>query len=245
LRFGRIFIEASGIAEPGEIAAALANDVRLRGRLALTVRVLLVDALQTGLPDAAQVAAVDCLIVTKTALAGPEATGETCRALAQLRQSHVIGAWPDDLLHIVETLRRGGASGDRPVGDGPVFRAGRRHVLPVGRRHADHAVTTASCILARGTSLDRLCFGVDLLAMAVGPRLLRLKALWSDGCRHVALGAAGGTVFPLETLPASAPPPRSYVDLVAERVNAEQVASALQGFLRRTAIASAGRTTLS
>ena len=93
-----ILLETSGLADPGAIAAALADDPVLVRRVALTGVIVLVDAihaasqLATELLARAQIEAADRLIVTKPAAVEPQGLARLTATLRQLNPAATLSA---------------------------------------------------------------------------------------------------------------------------------------------------------
>jgi len=162
IRFARVLIETSGLADPAPILAALMNDAALAGNFTINAIATLVDSElgETTLanhPEARrQVAMADRILLTKTDRAPP--TTELRARLAALNPAVLPTAGPADAAWLLA-----------PAGRLPT------EVPPVALHTA--AMTTAS--IRRTDPVPALALTLLLQALAehCGPRLLRLKGL--------------------------------------------------------------------
>jgi len=187
--FERIVIETTGLADPAPILQALMTDPAIADALRLESVIATVDAAAGAAtldahPEAVKQAAIaDRIVVTKTDLADPGASGllERLHALnpaaAKLTAVHgavdasrLFGAATYDAQACGPDVRRWLAAEAFPHGA-----AGHRHDHAAGRHH--DAVT--SFCLRRSTPLHAvtLTLFLQVLAEHCGARLLRLKGL--------------------------------------------------------------------
>lgn len=162
VRFARVLIETSGLADPAPILAALMGDAALAGRFAIGALATLVDA-ELGEatlarhPEARrQVAMADRILFTKTDRAAPSAA---LRArLAALNPAVTPSPGPADAAWLLA-----------PAGRLPC------EVPPV----ALHTAGITAATIRRTDPLPALALTLLLQALAehCGPRLLRLKGL--------------------------------------------------------------------
>ncbi len=243
LDFDRVLVEASGMADPAGVIAALKGDVALGRRIRLTLSCRLIDATAGDAASPAEAGGADLLLLARSGQVAPA-------SLAALRRRLAVGAagvahLADDEtgLSLLSSLCRGGLPNLSPAvtpqagADDALFRLYRDPPaeMPVAIEApspGQAALGTATAALQRpeAPALAPLCFALDLLGLLLGRDLARLKAHWSDGERCVALGLAFGLVFPAERLPDRALPPGLSLALIAGRLPAEEIAAALDHF---------------
>ena len=173
--FDRVLIETSGLADPAPILHALMTDADLAAGYRLDTVLTVVDAAhgEAALdrhPEARRQAALaDCLMLSKTDIAGPaEALRRRLNALNPA--SPVLAApevAPPDLFRTAD----------------PAARAARLAALPaIGRdpfRRGQHSDGVTTFVLQRDRAIPALALTMLLQALAehCGARLLRLKGL--------------------------------------------------------------------
>lgn len=162
LRFARVLVETSGLADPAPILAALMSDPGLAGRFALGAVATLVDA-ELGEatldrhPEARrQVAMADRILVTKTDRAAPSPA--LLARLAALNPAAPPRLAPADAAWLLA-----------PAGRMPA------EIPPVARHTA--GITAATVRRAAPVPAAALTLLLQALAEHCGPRLLRLKGL--------------------------------------------------------------------
>lgn len=162
LRFARVLVETSGLADPAPILAALMSDSALAGRFAIAAVATLVDA-ELGEatlirhPEARrQVAMADRILLTKTDRAAPSAA---LRArLAALNPAATPSPGPADAAWLLA-----------PAGRLPA------EIPPIALHTA--AITAASIRRTEPVPALALTLLIQALAEHCGSRLLRLKGL--------------------------------------------------------------------
>ncbi|MCC6718907.1 MAG: GTP-binding protein [Acetobacteraceae bacterium] len=162
IRFARVLVETSGLADPAPILAALMTDPALAGRFAIAAIATLVDAElgQATLsrhPEARrQVAMADRILLTKTDRTA--ATAELRARLAALNPAVTATPGPGDAQWLLA-----------PPGPLPA------DVPPIALHTA--AITTATIRRTEPVPALALTLLLQSLAEHCGPRLLRLKGI--------------------------------------------------------------------
>lgn len=182
--FARVMVETTGLADPGPVLATITGDERLFARYELDGVVTVVDAvhgagqLEEHHEALQQVVAADHFVVTKSELAGPEATEELVARLQAINPTatvDVASRGAVDPAHL-----RGRLSADLPVervrglvAASPSERG--RWVVPAAPRHT--RVRTLALTRARTVRWTAFSMWLSLLTQFNGERLLRCKAM--------------------------------------------------------------------
>jgi G3E family GTPase len=172
--FERVIIETSGLADPGPVLQTFATDRGLGREFHLQALIAVVDAM-TGLgnlermPEArSQVALADRIVVTKSDLAGNEATERLIRQIGALN--------PGPL-----RLAAGGVIDPAFLFDEPP--PGPRDIWPGVVRHT-HGLETFALQFEAPLSWPAFDQAMAVLMALRGPDLLRVKGLVAvEGCR--------------------------------------------------------------
>lgn len=184
LRYERIVVETTGIADPVPIAYTLLAEPVLQHHYRLGNVVTVVDAvnapaqLDRFAESVRQVALADRLVVSKLDLAGPAALAALRPRLAALNPTAPVlatdplGLDPIDLLVTDVYDRR---SKSREVGR---WMRSTREAMAAGS-HGSHPAGIAACCFTFETALDWTAFGVwmSMLLHRHGDRVLRIKGL--------------------------------------------------------------------
>jgi G3E family GTPase len=178
-QFKRILIETSGLADPGPILQTFATDRALGGEFHVEVVVTMVDAaggletLEWSAEARKQAILADRLVVSKTDLAGAQATDRLIARLRALNPRAAVHTAIDGDLdpHCLLEADAAPATGDAHSG----FVA-----------EAEHSDGIASFIITDGAPLpwDTFARSMDTLIALRGPDLLRVKGFLNvAGCR--------------------------------------------------------------
>jgi G3E family GTPase len=171
--FGRIVLETTGLAEPAPILHALCSDPDLAGRLSLAGVTTLVDAvngeatLRARPESARQAALADRLVVAKSdLLPQSERAARLGRLRAELRALNPVAAILD------------GAAGECAPED---FIAVSGALPPSDSPSMSSAHGVATFVFRTEKTIDSADFArfLSILGSMLGPRLLRLKGLFS------------------------------------------------------------------
>ena len=176
VRFERVVIETTGLADPRHVAGALADSQIVDERYELRAVVTTVDATMADVQMrrhaewSAQVGLADLVVLTKQDLAGPQQVATARAAVAAV----------NPLAEIVAS---------REV-EGPVLlaaRGGARESPPRGRLVAEHVSAVATLTVRVGElAPEQMLAALARLCAALGEALLRVKGL---------VAAPDGTVF--------------------------------------------------
>jgi G3E family GTPase len=174
--FDRVFIETSGLAEPGPIAQTLYSDRALARDYRLACVVTLVDAIGADGRSAAvgiaqhQVVAADLVVISKADRADAEA----------LQQ---VQAWVRQINPFAQcvTVAHGNVDVGLFAGDAATA-SHSRFIAREGESthsHADHPLDITSFAMTFDDPVSRIAFQVflDVLTRLVGDRLLRVKGI--------------------------------------------------------------------
>ena len=188
--FDRVFVETTGLADPGPVVHSLQRDGLLGAQYRLNGVVTLVDALN-GLvslerqPEAAKQAAMaDRLVITKTDIAPPGAVQALRRRLAEMNPyagitEAVAGALDPQLLRDItpSSTAELARAPDRWLSAGASLQdsyLGSR----IARRSAHDAAIQSFCLwFDKPFAWDALAETLQLLSSLRGPDLLRVKGI--------------------------------------------------------------------
>lgn len=184
-RFRRVLVETTGLADPAPILATLVSEPSLRHHVRPETVVATVDGvhglrqLERQPESVRQVAAADCLVITKTDTAGRADVDALAGRLAALNPAATIVA-----------------AAHGAVDPRHLLRAGRPRPLPAAIPGSAHAGDVRACSLAFDGPLDWTAFGIwlTMLLQSRGEDVLRVKGLLDvggpgpvvlDGVQHV------------------------------------------------------------
>ena len=206
LDFDRVLVETTGLADPVPVLRTLASEEVIATRLKTGAVITVVDGVNGAAqledcPESVKQAAVaDCLLITKSDLAGKP-------ALARLKKK-LAGVNPGAPVHEVvrgeiaparlfdcaldERAARGGRA-ERWLNEAAFTKAAR---APLHRRGAGHAERIRSFAVRRegAVSAAGLMAWLNLLAALKGGNLLRVKALVNVEGRPVAVHAVQSVI---------------------------------------------------
>ncbi len=182
--FARVMVETTGLADPGPVLATLTGDDRLFARFELDGVVTVVDAahgarqLEEHHEALQQAVAADHFVVTKSELAGPDATAAIVERLQAINPAATV----DVASHgAVDPARlRGRLSADLPgervrgmIAASPAENG--RWVVAAAPRHT--RVRTLALVRARTVRWTAFSMWLSLLTQFNGEKLLRCKAM--------------------------------------------------------------------
>ncbi len=184
--FERVFIEASGIADPVPVLHTLRTDGLLGAQYRLDAVAALVDAvngmahLEREFEATRQVAVADRIVITKPDLAAPEAIGALEQRLEAInpyapRTVALNGALEPDFLRDVgpRSVRASSPELDRWLGLGP----GDSYLGERAKRPSAHDATAFSLWFERPFAYDAFTGALQMLISLRGADLLRVKGL--------------------------------------------------------------------
>lgn len=195
-RFVRVAVETTGLANPAPIVRTILDDPQVSPFFRLGATIATVDAqhgaamLERRVEGARQVMLADRLILTKCDLASETATQAVRAALARLNPHAAIVNSQLDPPAASEHFFAPPTAKDRPS---PADAA----------TDAAHAVSTFTVVLGRAMPWSRFMAWIELLLVARGSSILRMKGyVWAAEIeRPVLLQGVHELLYPPETLP--------------------------------------------
>ena len=223
-RFGRLIVEAAGLADPGALRALLEGDPMLRANYRLEGIVVTVDAaeglrsLEAHRECLAQVLHADAIVLTKTDIADENEVDRLQERLAELNpHAHVIrsvdgNAQPQLVLAAMQAAPEGDAA---PRG---------APIVP------DPAVRTFTLRPGTPVEADTLRSRIEAFLDRHGSAVIRMKGLVAiDGRPGPAVvQAAAGQIYPMRLLPRWPDSAASALVIVARGLTEAQVRASLE-----------------
>lgn len=222
-RIAGVLLETSGLADPGRIAAAIADDPVLTRRLAVAQTLVLVDGLHGAQQLAteplarAQIEAADALILTKPAQADPVTLGRLALTLRQIN--------PDAALSAAEQ----GVPVPLPVEDGL-----RPFDLPP--LLASEPIQPYRLDVGHDGGWVALSTWLSALIQARGDDIVRIKGVVRTPAGRLLLQSVRRVVQPPEILPddndalAGPPPEEGVIVLIGRGMDADRLARSWRRF---------------
>jgi G3E family GTPase len=195
-RFARVAVETTGLANPAPIVRTILDDPKVTPHFRLGATITTVDAqhgaamLERRAEGTRQVVLADRLIVTKCDLVAEGATSSLARTLARLNPAAQIvmsrldpPADPNIFFSEPMAAQSRGAVADAP--------------------EIDHAIGTFTVVLDRPVIWARFMSWLELLLVARGDSILRMKGfVWAAEVeRPILLQGVHEVLYPPETLP--------------------------------------------
>ncbi|MCL6654770.1 cobalamin biosynthesis protein CobW [Agrobacterium rubi] len=185
--FTRLIIETTGLADPAPIVATLTADLMLKYHFSIGNIITVVDVpngrtnIDTYVESARQVAVADRLVITKTDIAGPEATSALIATLSAMNPMATIEivdpANAAANLMVTEDIHNLAA---RPPDVRRWIAAERYHDhahAPVDNVNVHGAIRAVSITTPNAVSWPRFSTWLSLLVNRHGNRLLRVKGI--------------------------------------------------------------------
>jgi G3E family GTPase len=206
--FDRILVETTGLADPVPVLRTLASDEIIAPRLRLGAVITLVDGVNGAsqldeCPESVKQAAVaDCLLVSKTDLAGAQAAARLRKRLSRINpgaQIHEVvrGEIAPGLLFgaALDDPAAKGERVERWLNEAAFIRAGHGalHRRPRGASHSERIHTFAVRREGAVTGAGLMAW-LNLLAALKGANLLRVKGLVNVEGRPVAVHAVQSVI---------------------------------------------------
>lgn len=214
LRFRRVVVETSGLADPTPILHALIADPVFTRHFVFNGVTAVVDATTFTATvtrfgqGTTQVALADRVLISKTDLAAAAVLAQVETEVAALNPTA-------ERVHLSAARPRGDQVWVDPL-DGPRGLRTRAFVASA----AGHEVTTAALAFPGRIAREEVDHWLDRLETLFGPALLRLKGiLWLEEMEQpVALHGVQGLVYSPGLLPPSAEPPENRMVLIADGI---------------------------
>ena len=249
--FDRVIIETSGLANPMPLISILVADSAVTPRYRLDLVLTVVDALNgqhvlTTYDEAVrQVAVADRIVLTKTDLAGPQATDAICARLCAINEQSPIAAWQpsqDPLGHFA-VVEPGPAREDRlRVESLAAHAAGMTDKAPLPRLTTpsdapllNHGplfgnIRGYAISMAGNAAWAAYAAWSSAMTTTFGHRLLRCKGMLSVGQPDhfwVIQAVQGFFVPPVRFMPgqgeaAGQRPPRQFMQCIGDRILREE-----------------------
>ena len=250
--FDRVIIETSGLANPVPLISILVADSAVTPRYRLDLVLTVVDALNgqhalsTYDEAVRQVAVADRIVLTKTDLAGPQATDAVCARLSGINGQSPVTAWRggQDCLEQFAVVESGPAHENRPTAESLADHAvditdkARFSALttPSGASRLNHGplfgnIKGYAFSMAGNAAWPAYAAWSAAMTATFGHRLLRCKGILSIGQPEqfwVIQAVQGFFVPPVRFVPGqgSAPEqrhPRQFMQCICDRILREEI----------------------